>query len=1259
MRRLDNNFSTPTRSLEARPVVQERAPGRSKISPPPTALPIRSGHVAKSEGTTAVAEAMKLAGQKPGTDLIGIRTQGPDFLQPGESATGRLNRTMERGRPVTRVDLADGNSFKLSPKDAAGIPTGGRITVVRQGRKLAIDPARTDAVSSFVGTVKRTGRTLSAVSADPSAPFAEVPLSDLKDARPGDAVLVHVTNGLSAKRQGLVQDILPEGQPWKKTFTELAVKAGVDATFEPEIENDLARIRATFDPDNIPGYTDLTDKYFFSIDNPYSRDYDQAMCIEPSKTERGGHDVYYAIADLSYFLDLAGPDSALAQRAQRVQTTTYMPGMDFPVLPRELSEDLCSLGEGDKRPAFVIKYSVSADGKVKRPEFIDGVIVNRKNGNYPEAQGHLDGEKVGDPQYAAGIEALRKVGGSLLEQAKDRGMFMSNGGERWASIDKKTGELKTEDRGQLWIEEANAQISITANQMVGQYLIQNDAPAFHRRHEDPDPQKVDRARKTARAMGVKWPKNKSPEDFAKTIDTSTAKGRAIHRLLLHCMPRAYVSAEPGSHSGLKVAEYVQSTAPMRRTRDGRNHSWVRDVRDGHPPDVSTRDDELERAQSADDRARKLNREVRKRLAADTLGKHTGEKLEAQVVDISPWGVNLFFPALGTEYQAEASSLGAQRLQLVAQGTAAKANGMRFERGQTITAEVLDADPHQGEVRFNISGAVSKAERARIKAEGPAAAKHPFEAVRGDGFTSPLVGKKVSTQGVVSAVNGIGFYIQPEGAAPGSVTGGLLVRTRNTGGIRPGDIVQVEGRVHEQRNREAQYDRSVVEIVKGKASVVGRAEAPTPVVIGGPNAPEIPADPKQATEYWRGLLGQHVQIPPGIAVSPSNRFGDLVVVPEDWSPDGATRTAQGGLVMPDGEWNHQNVGLKWRPHIGDHPSVTVGDRVEGAEGVVTYRSGSFQVELSQQPQVTAGPERPSPVTKLVGEPGKVTVAGVNALNMHPGEAERSEALAQRIVDAMQSPDIIALQEIQDNDGPAKTSVVDASETYEMLIRHIQEAGGPEYAWFDIPPKNGQDGGEPGGNIRCGFLYRPDRVDVDEASVGRIGEGDPAFDSSRKSLVASFEFEGQKLLVVNNHLASRRGSSPWTADLETPIVGRAEQRLGQAETIKAFIEAERAKNPDVDVLIVGDLNDGPSSPTVGALTSGGFKDFTLDIPVEERFDYNYRGTLQVLQPVVGSPELSGRAEIEILHDAVYKGVESSDHDPVIVRVDMQNKDSKAAR
>ena len=1245
------------RSSDAKNVQKKNSPplsggGSGTMAP-------QSGHSTSSAGVSAVDEALSLVRDSSERDLIAIRSKGAEGLRPGEEVQGRLKRQqMQDGRLVTQLQTTDGREINLKPQDVSGVRTGGRVTLYADAKgRLNIDAAKTDAVSSFVGQITQKKGVLYAVSTDPKAPFSELKLRDKDRALIGQTALIHVQDGMKSTRSGQVREVIPEHQVWKKAFTELAIRNGVEATMSSEVQKDVERIQTKFDPESIEGYEDLTSKDFFSVDNPYSLDYDQAMAIEPTPGKKDSLDVYYAIADLSYFLQLAGEDSAVTRRAESVQTTTYLPGFDFPVLPREISEGLCSLNEGEKRPAFVIKFSVDAKGNVSNPEFIDGVIQNRKNGSYPEAQAHINGERVSDPAYARGIDNLKTVGERLLGQADKRGMFKSAEGERWATIDKDSGELKTEKRGQLWIEEANAQISISANRMVGEFLAEHNAPGFHRVHNDPEPRKLAKIQEVVRRLGVEWGSHETPQDVMSRIDTQTPMGRAVRRLLLRVMPRAFVSDVPGSHHGVKLNHYAQSTAPMRRTRDAMNHESVRAIRDGKDPSIPGHLELVDNAQAAEIRERTIDREVRSHLSAEMLSKHVGQKLEGQVVDVSMFGVELYFPEIDTSHTIPLKDFKGGPFNLVGGRMSAVSSdkSIRMNRGETVEVRPLSVDSLKNDVKMEVTRS-SKTDRV---SENQKAFSGSLNEVRGDGFQSPMVGRKVTVKGVVSAVNSIGFFIQTPGTS-GAEAGGLLVRRRGAD-VRPGDLVTVDAKVNERRNRDSPEDRSIVELVRAKVKVTGHDETaiPPPAQMGGSDGLVLPKDRKAAIDMWRSLLGQRVEVGSSTAVSASNQFGDLVVVPDDWTPDSALRTSEGGLVMPDGEWNHQSVGLKFRPHVGKSPDVVVGANLPSATGVVTYRSGSFQLELTDIPEVTNPPPRPRPVTKLVGGPGQVTIAGVNALNMHPGEINRAKMLGERIVKNLQNPDIIALQEIQDNDGPTASDITDASETYQMLIDEIKNAGGPEYAWFDIPPENNKDGGQPGGNIRNGYLYRKDRVQVREDSVERIGEGERAFDRTRKSLAAVFEFEGKELMVVNNHLSSRRGSSPWTTAKDELTVGKAAEREAQAKIVREFIDSEAVEHPDRDVLIIGDMNDGNASPTVDALTEGPFTDLTMKVPDDKRFDYNYRGTLGVLQPVVGNEGLNARTEIEILHDAVFNGIESSDHDPVIVRIQMGEAEKGKAK
>ncbi|WKL00382.1 hypothetical protein Q0F98_25120 [Paenibacillus amylolyticus] len=146
-----------------------------------------------------------------------------------------------------------------------------------------------------------------------------------------------------------------------------------------------------------------------------------------------------------------------------------------------------------------------------------------------------------------------------------------------------------------------------------------------------------------------------------------------------------------------------------------------------------------------------------------------------------------------------------------------------------------------------------------------------------------------------------------------------------------------------------------------------------------------------------------------------------------------------------------------------------------------------------------------------------------------------------MDNLNTPDIIGIMEVQDNDGDADTGTTAANESFQTLIDAIKTNNGPTYRYSEISPENNKDGGAPGANIRVGFLYQPNRVSLATGigkgnattaitvkadgslsnNPGRIAPGDEAFASSRKPLAAEFEFNGERVVVIANHFNSKGG------------------------------------------------------------------------------------------------------------------------------------------
>ncbi|NOZ51339.1 MAG: hypothetical protein GXP37_15045, partial [Chloroflexi bacterium] len=289
------------------------------------------------------------------------------------------------------------------------------------------------------------------------------------------------------------------------------------------------------------------------------------------------------------------------------------------------------------------------------------------------------------------------------------------------------------------------------------------------------------------------------------------------------------------------------------------------------------------------------------------------------------------------------------------------------------------------------------------------------------------------------------------------------------------------------------------------------------------------------------------------------------------------------------------------------------------------------------------------------------------------------LGQIIATNLRAPDIIGLEEIQDNTGPTDDGVVDASASYAALIAAIQAAGGPIYDYRDIPPLNNQDGGQPGANIRVGFLFRPNRVSfVDRPggdattateivdtptgphltlSPGLVDPNNPAwaadaatdFANSRKSLAAEFRFNGQTVFVIVNHFKSKGGDNPLFGRVQPPVLTTEVQRIAQAQVINDFADQILASNPKANVIVLGDLNDFDFSPPLTALKGGVLTNVIETLPRADRYSFIYNGNSQQLDHLLISPNLAQNNFLaaDIVHvDADFAAsTHASDHDPVL--------------
>ena len=444
------------------------------------------------------------------------------------------------------------------------------------------------------------------------------------------------------------------------------------------------------------------------------------------------------------------------------------------------------------------------------------------------------------------------------------------------------------------------------------------------------------------------------------------------------------------------------------------------------------------------------------------------------------------------------------------------------------------------------------------------------------------------------------------------------------------------------------------------------------------ADNVPADPAELAIFLNSLEGMLVSIGPGHTfIAPSNPFADYVLILDADKPvEGLIRTEQGGVLV-----DHQNP-LRWYPgfrltNYALAQRVNVGSKLlSRVTGPLNYRVEAFQMAVSDPIKVEVS-EIPPGASRLKPEAGYLTIMTMNGFNLdmhvesaslvkNPGQDVdddwgdgRFHTLANAVVTQANIPDIVALQEIQDNDGAEMTLVVDASATYEGLVRTIKELCGVEYHWVDIPPEVGADGGQPGGSIRNGYLYQPDRVELVRDSKRLIGSDETAFEGSRKPLVVHFREKttGHELACINVHLASKRHQNSIFAPVQPGFDARLPTRVRQAALIEEQLAVMRGQG--LDYYVTGDFNDTEESETLAAITGDTSVNLVNLLPPEQRYDYNHRGKLQVLMHGIVPKRLAEtHSEYDIIHGNELLGVhpgkssdKPSDHAYVLAKIKLQ--------
>lgn len=542
---------------------------------------------------------------------------------------------------------------------------------------------------------------------------------------------------------------------------------------------------------------------------------------------------------------------------------------------------------------------------------------------------------------------------------------------------------------------------------------------------------------------------------------------------------------------------------------------------------------------------------------------------------------------------------------------------------------------------------------------------PIAQVQGSGAASPIEGRAVEIEGVVvgdfqAADELEGFFVQdPRGDGNEATSEGLFVVDPGGPDVAVGDAVRVRGEVDEFFGLTELTDVDGVVVCDPDAG----APAATPLTL--------PAD-DAARERREGMLVAAVAPLAATDAYNANRFGEVLLaaggplvnpteVMEPGAPAQALARDNAGrsLLLDDGsdERFPQPV-----PYLGPGDPVRRGDTVSGLTGVLSFGFDRYRVHPTEPVSFAEANPRPSGPPAVGGD---VRVASFNVLNFFTTLGERGADTAEefeqqeaKVVAAINELDagVVALQEIENNGDVATQALVDALN---------EEAGAGTWAAVPEPDPHTESDA-----IKVSMIYRP-------AVVRRVGEAvsltdDPAFENAREPLAQTFRAGGELFTVVGNHFKSKGcgGASGANADQGDGQGCFNADRVEQARALLGFVEDQRTRSRDPDVLVVGDLNAYGMEDPLDVLRGGGLVDLLAGLPVAERYTYVFFGAQGRLDHALATPELAekvtGADTWMINADEAfaygYSGAEelyapnefrASDHDSVIVGLDVPGR------
>ena len=342
--------------------------------------------------------------------------------------------------------------------------------------------------------------------------------------------------------------------------------------FPKAVVKEAKKYGTTIDQNDVKNRVDLRGKYdIFTIDGEDAKDLDDAVCVQ--KLENGNYKLDVHIADVSYYVR---ENTLLDKEAKIRGTSIYMLDRVIPMLPRELSNGICSLNAGEDRFTLSVSMEINPKGNVISSDVYKGIINVTERMSYTDVQKILDNsdEEIVKKyeKYINDFKLMEELALILKNKRLEKGYLNLDIPESKIVLDKDGYAIDVHKYETSFSNEIIEQFMLTANEQVAEKFYWLKAPFIYRVHEDPDIEKVTELNKTLFNFGytIKIKEEKIyPTEFSKVLEQAkdTPEEKIVSNLVLRTLKVAEYDAENKGHFGIASKYYCHFTSPIRRYPD--------------------------------------------------------------------------------------------------------------------------------------------------------------------------------------------------------------------------------------------------------------------------------------------------------------------------------------------------------------------------------------------------------------------------------------------------------------------------------------------------------------------------------------------------------------------------------------------------------------------------------------------------------------------------------------------------------------------